>query len=85
MKKMNGLKYICKKFLQELGLLSLVKRRPGDRILCVKDYIINNGSMYFFKGERLDVMTSKSFENLRFHIREKEEWTVKIRIEISKP
>ena len=29
MKKINGLKYICKKFLQELGLLSPEKRRWG--------------------------------------------------------
>lgn len=80
MKKMNGLKYIRKKFLQELGLLSLVKGRLGKRILRVKDYIIDNGSMYFSKGERLDVMTSKSLENLSFHVHGNEEWTVKIRV-----
>lgn len=35
---------------------------------CVKDRVIDHGDMYFFKGEGLDMMTSKSFQNLKFHM-----------------
>ena len=34
----------------------------------VDDQIIDNGSMYLFKGQRLDMMTPESFQNLKFHM-----------------
>lgn len=77
MRKINGLKHICKKFLQELGLLSLEKRRWGIEFFdYVKDYIIDHGNMCVSQGERLGLMTATSFQNLKFHIYENEEWSI---------
>lgn len=42
--------------------------------------------MYFFRGEGLDMMTSKVVSKSKIsHVYENEEWRVKIKIEITEP
>ena len=54
-----------------------MKRRWGIEFFdYVKDYIIDHGNMYVPQGERLGLMTSTSFQNLKFHVYENEEWRV---------
>ena len=53
------------------------KRRWGIEFFdYVKDYIIDHGNMCVSQGERLGLMTATSFQNLKLHIYENEEWSI---------
>ena len=68
MKKTNGLKYNCKNSYRNCYLAQRGGAWGMYLFDDVDDQIIDNGNMYLFKGQRLDMMTPESFQNLKFHM-----------------